>query len=591
MISSTMTVPAEPRLHFDPCRWTVQDVEDWARSVKLSEATVATLRENEVNGATLVTLSRTEIQHELGIQSLAARRYLYDLVERLKAQQESANFYAALDIHAEEIENLTSGGGGTVGSPDDASGGVRVDDAVISTLVRDTDTQYQLLQDHLLALRAQAGLDLGEEYVVSQAEARREQRRLNELALISEVDHRLAQQLSTNNNARPQPEAVRSLFALAVDACAQNHINVADALPAAQARFFGSREGQIPPATVSDDDEEETDDAATVAVENTANSVLRVIPGRHGVSGAASARAATNAMLRSLPRVRRCNVCYDENVRGVAFACDHQSCVDCLRNLFRAVLRDTSLLPIRCCEIPIDTSIASDLLRKEEFETLDRRIMEFEAERKMYCPSCGTFVNLDGIGNITDLACDCGAALCAVCATQAHPSSTCLENQSRQTGNDAVVLELAKTEGWKQCPRCASLIELSIGCNHMTCRCGHDFCFLCLSEWGPEGRCSSGLCEVWDENRLVEAADQRVQHNVGNRVVAPQERAILLQREVDALANNETCHHQWSRQGYSGYCERCNFELHVYGMQCRSGCGAMVCYTCAHHRIPQRGWR
>jgi hypothetical protein len=90
-----------------------------------------------------VTLSRTEIQHELGIQSLAARRYLYDLVERLKAQQESANFYAALDIHAEEIENLTTAAG--VGSPDDASGGVRVDDAVIRTLVRDTETQYHLL--------------------------------------------------------------------------------------------------------------------------------------------------------------------------------------------------------------------------------------------------------------------------------------------------------------------------------------------------------------------------------------------------------------------------------------------------------------
>jgi SAM domain (Sterile alpha motif) len=323
-----MTAETEPILHFDPCRWTVADVEDWARSVKLSEATIATLRENEVNGATLVTLSRTEIQHELGIKSLAVRRYLYDLIERLKSQQDSANFYAALDVHAEEIENLSNGS--VESSPDDALGGVRVDDAVIRTLVRDTETQYQLLQDHLLALRAQAGLDLGEEFVVSHAEAQREQLRLNELALISEVDHRLAQQLSANNNARPQPDAVRSLFALAVDACARNQINVAEALPAAQARLFGSREEQVPPATVSDD-EEETDDAATVTVQNTTNSFLSPIVvrgvGRALVSDAASARDAATTMLRGLPRVRRCNVCYEENVRGVAFACDHQSCV------------------------------------------------------------------------------------------------------------------------------------------------------------------------------------------------------------------------------------------------------------------------
>jgi IBR domain, a half RING-finger domain len=447
----------------------------------------------------------------------------------------------------------------------------------------------------LLALRAQAGLDLGEEYVVSQAEARREQRRLNELALISEVDHRLAQQLSANNNARPQPEAVRSLFALAVDACARNQINVADALPAAQARFFGSREGQIPAVTISDDDgDEEMADAAAANIEDTGSYSLGATAVRRGggavASVAAPDRGTAKEMLRGLPRVRRCNACYEENVQGVAFACDHQSCVECLRSLFRAVLRDTSLLPIRCCEIPIDTSIASALMRQEEFETLERRIAEFEAKRKMYCPSCNTFINLDDIGNATDLACDCGAELCAVCATLAHPRRTCLENQSRQTVSDAAVLELARREGWKQCPRCANLIELSTGCNHMTCRCGHGFCYVCLSPWAG-GRCSTGRCAVWDEHRLLEAADRRVQQNVGNRAVAPQVRARLVQREVRALANNETCHHRWSRQGHSGSCERCNFELRVYGMRCQSGCGAMVCYTCAHHRIPRRGWR
>jgi hypothetical protein len=48
----------------------------------------------------------------------------------------------------------------------------------------------------------------------------------------------------------------------------------------------------------------------------------------------------STVLLEQLPRVPLFNVCYEENVRGLEFACTPQSRVDCLRNLFRAVLRD-----------------------------------------------------------------------------------------------------------------------------------------------------------------------------------------------------------------------------------------------------------
>ena len=59
----------------NPTSWTALDVENWARQVGLSDAASSTLRENEVDGPTLVTMEREELRSELGIVSLPARRY------------------------------------------------------------------------------------------------------------------------------------------------------------------------------------------------------------------------------------------------------------------------------------------------------------------------------------------------------------------------------------------------------------------------------------------------------------------------------------------------------------------------------------
>jgi len=37
----------------------------------------------------------------------------------------------------------------------------------------------------------------------------------------------------------------------------------------------------------------------------------------------------------------------------------------------------------------------------------------------------------------------------------------------------------------KSCPNCRATIEKDDGCNHMTCRCGYHWCWLCVAIIDP----------------------------------------------------------------------------------------------------------
>lgn len=43
--------------------------------------------------------------------------------------------------------------------------------------------------------------------------------------------------------------------------------------------------------------------------------------------------------------------------------------------------------------------------------------------------------------------------------------------------------ELAEQEGWKRCYGCHAYVEHGEACQHMTCRCGAEFCYVCGARW------------------------------------------------------------------------------------------------------------
>lgn len=46
--------------------------------------------------------------------------------------------------------------------------------------------------------------------------------------------------------------------------------------------------------------------------------------------------------------------------------------------------------------------------------------------------------------------------------------------------------QFVKGKNFKQCPKCRRWVEKTQGCDHMTCRCGGEFCYKC---GGPYRNC------------------------------------------------------------------------------------------------------
>lgn len=103
------------------------------------------------------------------------------------------------------------------------------------------------------------------------------------------------------------------------------------------------------------------------------------------------------------------------------------------------------------------------------------------------CPVCKYgFKEKDG-----GVCANCKVTYCLKCHV-AHPYFTCAEyfRTLRKEENEALFLQFATGSRFKICGRCKVWVEKQTGCNHITCRCGHQFCYICGKDW-LLGQCGS----------------------------------------------------------------------------------------------------
>lgn len=156
--------------------------------------------------------------------------------------------------------------------------------------------------------------------------------------------------------------------------------------------------------------------------------------------------------------------------------CGHSYCSNCLRIMAKQASVDESKMPPRCCAQPIPGHIVKAVLAnsKEEQQAFLKAVEQFATpwESRIFCPNkaCGDFIpprqRVDP-KNPFSVACRrCRTRVCIMCKRDAHRiGQDCPEDYELEA-----VLKIGENAGWRRCYKCRTLVELTQGCTHMTCR-------------------------------------------------------------------------------------------------------------------------
>lgn len=227
-----------------------------------------------------------------------------------------------------------------------------------------------------------------------------------------------------------------------------------------------------------------------------------------------------------------------EDIKGpvVTAPCGHPYDVQCLVDLVKAATVDETLFPPACCQQPFDFNEIWGYLDGRLRKQVERKIVEFGTKNRVYCrePTCSTFIGAATPSPTHMLCTTCWAYTCGHCKGPSHDRSLqCMSTE------DEDVIALAEESGWKRCPSCGQLVELLMGCNHMTCRCRHQFCYVCTAPW------KTCRCDQWNEDMLLGAARRRVnaqQEEARRQMNARQEEErhqAYAQQEEDSPSDEE----------------------------------------------------
>jgi len=109
------------------------------------------------------------------------------------------------------------------------------------------------------------------------------------------------------------------------------------------------------------------------------------------------------------------------------------------------------------------------------------------------------------------------------------------------------VLQMGEKSGWRRCYKCRTLVELTQGCSHITCRCKAQFCYICGAVWDPVVGCPN-YCNgeeelerrrLEEEARIAELEAEKAAREEAERLEAAEkveaEKRTLESEELNAL--------------------------------------------------------
>jgi len=171
--------------------------------------------------------------------------------------------------------------------------------------------------------------------------------------------------------------------------------------------------------------------------------------------------------------------------------CEHQFCRECLQGYFKSKITSKNF-PILCpsldCKKEIQAQDMDVILDEHMLQKYQEYSLASVVERNPKSFSCCPTVNCSYMffyanGDGTDFGCPlCKKRYCLNCKVEYHTGSTCDQYQqwSRENGMaDESFSDFATGAKFKQCPGCRHWVEKEDGCDHITCICENEFCYIC----------------------------------------------------------------------------------------------------------------
>ncbi|KAI9876804.1 MAG: hypothetical protein M1830_005678 [Pleopsidium flavum] len=181
----------------------------------------------------------------------------------------------------------------------------------------------------------------------------------------------------------------------------------------------------------------------------------------------ASSSKTSRGGSKALGSKKQCVACQEDRpiFDILAAPCTHNYCRDCVSGLFEAATTDESLFPPRCCRQTIPLTSVKTFLSAALIQRFKAKAIELKSPDRTYCfrPTCSAFIPKERISGDVATCPDCLQTTCTVCKSASHagecPNDTALQR----------LLHTATANGWQRCYACRRLVELELGCNHMTC--------------------------------------------------------------------------------------------------------------------------
>ena len=129
------------------------------------------------------------------------------------------------------------------------------------------------------------------------------------------------------------------------------------------------------------------------------------------------------------------------------------------------------------------------MLTDDRLKFIEHRLEEeaIPAEERLYCadPRCSRVNKRNPLVKENINCRECSKSTCSACRNRGH------EGECTNDPDTWQAIGYARMNGYKRCRKCGHMIGLHHGCAHVTCRCGHQFCYFCTRDWS---RCFGDNC-------------------------------------------------------------------------------------------------